>query len=297
MIVFCGYGNSDLAVNVPALPGAGGRVQALGIERHDGGMAANAATAAARMGADARFAGVVGADPLSTAFLDGLGAHGVDVRWTSRGGHLTTAVILVTPDGERSVISQDDDLTQEHVTEVVGLLSGAGGGWLYLDGYRFPWAAALLADAPAVRTVVDLDGCERTEGVRAALSVAEHAVIGRAQADELLGPDVGAAAATHRTHVLVTDGPRGWRLHTPAGDTCAGAAIDVRARDATGAGDCFVGCYVAELDRGARPVEAARFASVAAGLSCTRVGARTDLPDRAEVTAYLARTATGPSRG
>ncbi len=113
-------------------------------------------------------------------------------------------------------------------------------------------------------------------------------IIGRAQAERLLGPDLAAVAAKHRTHLLVTDGAHGWRLHTPAGDTRTGAAIDVRVRDATGAGDCFVGCYLAELDRGAQPSAAAAFASVAAGLSCTGPGARESQPDRAEVTAYLA---------
>ncbi|MEV0280240.1 carbohydrate kinase family protein [Streptomyces sp. NPDC050610] len=291
MIVFCGYGNSDLTVNVPVLPGAGDRVQALGIERHDGGMGANAAAAAARMGADARFAGVVGPDALSTAFLDGLGADGVDVAWTSRRGRLTTAVILVTPDGERSIISEDDDVTESHVAEVVRRCTAAGGGWLYLDGYRFPWAAALLDGATGVRTVVDLDGCESAEAARAALSAAEHAIIGASQAEHLLGPDLAAAAVSHRTHLLVTDGARGWRLHTPAGDTRAGAAIDIQVRDATGAGDCFVGSYLAELERGAEPAAAASFAAVAAGLSCTGPGARESQPDRDAVAAYLARGA------
>ncbi|NDZ82962.1 carbohydrate kinase family protein, partial [Streptomyces sp. SID10853] len=209
MIVFCGYGNSDLTVNVPALPGAGDRVQARDIRRHDGGMAANAAAAAARVGADARFAGVVGDDALSSAFLDGLGAAGVKVDWAFRSGRLTTAVLLVTPDGERSVISQDDDLAEEHVAETVRRLGAAGGGWLYLDGYRFPWAAPLLARAPDIRTVVDLDGCERTDGALAALSAAEHVVLGRAQAGRLLGQDPADAAVAYGTYVVETDGARG----------------------------------------------------------------------------------------
>ncbi|MFE2378749.1 carbohydrate kinase family protein [Streptomyces sp. NPDC059398] len=289
MIVFCGYGNSDLTVNVPVLPGAGDRVQARDIRRHDGGMAANAAAAAARVGADARFAGVVGADPLSTAFLEGLGAAGVNVEWASRSGSLTTAVLLVTPDGERSVISQDDEVTEAQVAGTVRRLAAAGGGWLYLDGYRFPWAAPLLADAPGIRTVVDLDGCERADGARAALSAAEHVVLGRAQAERLLGQDARDAAVAYGTHVVVTDGAEGWRLHTPTGETRGGAALRVRARDATGAGDCFVGCYLAELERGSDPFDAAGFASAAAGLSCTQVGARAGQPGRAEVAAALAR--------
>lgn len=294
MIVFCGYGNSDQTVHVPVLPGAGDRVQASDVQRHDGGMAANAASAAARTGANARFAGVVGTDPLSSAFLDRLGADGVDITWASRSGRLTTAIVLVTPDGERSVISQDDDVTEEHVARVVRRLAAEGGGWLYLDGYRFPWAEPLLVSAPTLRVLVDLDGCEGKEAARAALSVAEHAVIGRARADTLLGQEAGAAAEAYGTHLVVTDGARGWRLHTPTGDTHAGAALRVNTRDATGAGDCFVGCYLAELENGAHPVEAARFASVAAGLSCRSAGARAGQPGRDEVAAHLAR-AVAPS--
>jgi sugar/nucleoside kinase (ribokinase family) len=93
----------------------------------------------------------------------------------------------------------------------------------------------------------------------------------------------------HQVNLVVTDGARGWTLFTPGGERHAGPAIEVTAVDATGAGDCFAGAYCAELDRGASPPEAARLAAVAAGLSCTRPGARDGLPSREEVLAYLAR--------
>ncbi|GAA3987184.1 ribokinase [Actinomadura viridis] len=294
MIVFCGYANSDLTVSVPELPAAGARVQATRLDRGDGGMGANAAVAAARAGADARFAGVVGGDPLSEAFLSALAADGVEVSWTARTGALTTSVILLTPDGERSIISQDDDLGTGHVTRVVDAAAAAGAGWLYLDGYRFPEAASVVAGARdggagAPRVLVDLDGADTAEAVRAALAVADHAIVGREQATRLLGGDaaLAEAAAVHAVHLVVTDGPRGWTLLTPSGERHDGRAISVTTVDATGAGDCFAGTYGAELDRGAAPVEAARFAAVAAGLSCTRPGARDGLPRRAAVLDYL----------
>jgi sugar/nucleoside kinase (ribokinase family) len=297
VIVFCGYANSDLTVGVPVLPGAGARVQATRMHRGDGGMGANAATAAARVGADVRFAGVVGGDPLSGAFLDAMARDGVDVSWTVRTGTLTTSVILLTPDGERSIISQDDDLGTERVAEVVRSAARAGAGLLYLDGYRFPAAAAAFGGGAPFRVLVDLDGADTAEAVRAALEVADHAVVGRAQATELLGGDaeLAAAAASSGTHLVVTDGPRGWTLLTPSGGRHDGRALGVTTVDATGAGDCFAGTYAAELDRGADPVEAARFAAVAAGLSCTRPGAREGLPSRAAVEDVLAR-AEGPGR-
>ncbi|MFD0903209.1 carbohydrate kinase family protein, partial [Actinomadura sediminis] len=193
MIVFCGYANVDLTVEVPVLPGPAARVQATRVRRGEGGMAANAAVAAARMGADARFAGVVGAGPDSTAFLAALAGDGVDTRWTSRSGVLTTAVVLLTPDGERSIISQDDLVTAGHVASAAAAARQAG-AWLYLDGYRFPEAADVLAGPGRPRLVVDLDGCDGPAAMRAA-----GAVTG-AEADAALL----AAAAAHRVNLVVT---------------------------------------------------------------------------------------------
>ncbi|WP_433462203.1 carbohydrate kinase family protein [Spirillospora sp. CA-128828] len=299
MIVFCGYANADLTVAVPVLPGPGARVQATGVRRGDGGMGANAAVAAARMGADARFAGVVGTDPLSTEFLRILAADGVRTDWTSRAGTLTTAVVLLTPDGERSIISQDDQVTTAHVADVAARARAAGADWLYLDGYRFPAAAAVLGGPGGPALVVDLDGCDGPQATRAALDAADHAIVGRAQAAAFLGggADAFAAAATaHRVNLVVTDGARGWTLFTPDGGRHGGRAIEVTAVDATGAGDCFAGAYCAELDRGASPPAAARVAAVAAGLSCTRPGARDGLPRREAVLAHIQATPTEPTR-
>ncbi|GLY81679.1 carbohydrate kinase family protein [Actinoallomurus iriomotensis] len=296
MIVFCGYANTDLTVRIPVLPGPGARVQATGVQYGEGGMAANASVAAARMGADARFAGVVGSDALSTAFLGTLAAEGVGTGWTARDAELTTAVVLLTPDGERSIISQDDAVDTGHIAGVLRAAREAGADWLYLDGYRFPAAAAVLASQPdRPRVVVDLDGCDGPEATRAALSAADHAIGGRAQLTEFVGDDnaLVRVAVEHRVYLVVTDGPRGWTLLTPAGERHDGEAITVDAVDATGAGDCFAGTYCAELDRGTAPLEAARFAAVAAGLSCTRPGARDGMPRRDAVTAYL-QARSGP---
>ena len=293
MIVFCGYANVDLTVAVPELPGTGARVQATAVRRGEGGMAANAAAAAARMGARTRFAGVVGADPASVSFLESLAADGVDTDWTSRDGVLTTAVVLVTPDGERAIISQDDLVTTGHVANVAGAARDEAADWLYLDGYRFPGAADVLGGGPGGAggpgVVVDLDGCDGATAMRAAMRAADHALVGRVQAAAFLGGDaeLAAEAAVHRVNLVVTDGPRGWTMLAPDGGRYAGRAIEVDTVDATGAGDCFAGVYCAELDRGASPVDAARVAAVAAGLSCTRPGARDGLPRREAVLAYM----------
>jgi sulfofructose kinase len=202
---------------------------------------------------------------------------------------LTTAVILLTPDGERSIISQDDSLTRTHIRAVADAVDAAG-GLLYLDGYRFPDATDIVATTSAP-TIVDLDGCEDPDAAAGALAAADHVIIGHGQAARLFrGTDLSALAAEHSVHLVVTGGARGWWLHTPGGTRQHGPAIEVPVVDATGAGDCFTGTYCAELDRGAGPADAARFAGIAAGLSCTRPGARAGSPRRAEVLDHLRKS-------
>jgi 2-dehydro-3-deoxygluconokinase len=57
--------------------------------------------------------------------------------------------------------------------------------------------------------------------------------------------------------------------------------------DATGAGDTLDGAFLAMLDAGADPFEAARHANAAAALSATGYGAVDPIPTRAEVEAFL----------
>jgi 2-dehydro-3-deoxygluconokinase len=61
----------------------------------------------------------------------------------------------------------------------------------------------------------------------------------------------------------------------------------VNAVDATGAGDCFGGAFIARIVAGDDPFEAARYANVAAALSTQGFGAVAPIPDRATVEKLL----------
>ncbi|MBH66872.1 MAG: 2-dehydro-3-deoxygluconokinase [Rhodospirillaceae bacterium] len=60
-------------------------------------------------------------------------------------------------------------------------------------------------------------------------------------------------------------------------------AIEAKVLDTSGAGDTFDGAFLARLTSGDHPVEAARYAVVAAGLSVEGYGAVTPIPNKAEV--------------
>ena len=63
--------------------------------------------------------------------------------------------------------------------------------------------------------------------------------------------------------------------------------------DTTGAGDCFDGALAVALAEDWPIDEAVRFAAHAAALACTRLGAQSAQPERAEVEATLSRQVAG----
>jgi 2-dehydro-3-deoxygluconokinase len=83
-----------------------------------------------------------------------------------------------------------------------------------------------------------------------------------------------------RDGCLVSDGSRQARI----------AAMRVESVDATGAGDCFDGAFVARMTAGDDPFAAARYANAAAALATTGYGAVAPLPRHADVERLLDST-------
>ena len=74
------------------------------VERHRGGSAANTAAAVARLGGRARFVGHVGADDAGDRLFAALAALGCRARRAAP-GRTGTVVVVVEPDGERTMFS------------------------------------------------------------------------------------------------------------------------------------------------------------------------------------------------
>ena len=107
-IVVVGSVNLDLVAHCERLPRAGETVSGADFSRVPGGKGANQAVAAARLGADVRFVGMVAVDDLAEEALAGLEEAGVDtdgVGWIGEPGvHTGVALILVDDDGENQIV-------------------------------------------------------------------------------------------------------------------------------------------------------------------------------------------------
>lgn len=99
-------------------------------------------------------------------------------------------------------------------------------------------------------------------------------------------PEAAAESlARDRAGAVVRDGAEGCVLAT-GGATHAIPGHAVTPVDTSGAGDCHIGSFIAELALTGDPLRAARYATVAAALCVTREGPATP-PARPEVLALL----------
>jgi ribokinase len=308
-LVAAGYINVDLVARVPALPGRDGRVTATTIERMLGGIAANVACAAARLGPPwavrAELIATVGDDADSDWALAELRRRGVGADWVARrsGGRVTYCLILVEPGGERAIVSEPMDFDDRPLARRIDLPApDAAPRALHVDGYRVPSVLPHVARARARgwRTSIDLDGLDaawRTPaGVAELLGAFDLVFLNRAMAGEIwrepaaaerlpgLVEQARARAAGATGIVVATLGAAGALVLTGGGATPA-PALPVAAVDTTGAGDVFAGAFLAAWLNGEPPARAAGHAAVAAALSTRGHGALGALPTAGEVLA------------
>ena len=96
--------NLDLVTRVDRLPRPGETLSGATLERVPGGKGGNQAVAAARLGANVRMVGCVGADPMAEEALAGLRAAGVELDVREVDAPTGVAIILVADDGENVIV-------------------------------------------------------------------------------------------------------------------------------------------------------------------------------------------------
>lgn len=287
MILVAGSANLDFVVRASRIPGPGETVLGENFETFAGGKGANQAVACARAGGKVAFLGALGRDLYGDNLLYTLQADGVNTRYVRRVTEPTgAAFITVSPEGENAITvasGANNTLKPEHLPD--------------LKGFK---ALVMPLETP-MPTVVAYYRKARTAGLKTVLNAAPATQL----PDELFplldvmvtnqheifinaaGHDNYADAAQEILRkgagmVIITLGSEGCLLVTQE-KTVTVPAIPIEPVDTTGAGDTFVGAFLAEWMRGSSIDKAARFAVVASGIACTKVGAQASMPRRDEI--------------
>jgi sugar/nucleoside kinase (ribokinase family) len=288
----------DEVFQVDRFPQPDGKTQAQSFFVVNGGCAANAAVAIARLGGRAALAGPLGGpsgeDPNGDRVLAALARDHVDCSGCQRLAGVSTALsaIFIDAQGERMIVTyRDQRLAMTTPANPAAMVATADA---VLADNRYPDFVRPICTAARERglTVV-LDADRPTDLSEDLFRIATHVVFSseclRATTGlDDLGEALARVAGTTQSFLAVTNGAQDvlWR----DGETLERSPVfAVPAVDTLGAGDVFHGAFTLALAEGQGVAAAMRFAAAAAGLKCSRLGGSTAAPGRAEVEALLAR--------
>jgi 2-dehydro-3-deoxygluconokinase len=274
-----------------------------------GGDTSNCAIAAARSGASVGVIGAVGDDTFGQAFLDLWRAEGIDTSAMRMPPQSETGIYFIThgPNGHEFAYRRAGSAAARFTSADLPVPAIRAAKILHVSGISqaiSPSASAAvrlaIAEARAAGVTVSYDTnlrlrlwpLERAREVtNEAMRLADIALPGLDDARQLTGRDTPDAIADFYLEggskiVALTLGRDGALIAT-AGERRIIPSISVGAVDATGAGDCFDGAFLAEWLATGDPFQAGRYACAAAALSTTGYGAVAPLPRRAAVVAAL----------
>jgi 2-dehydro-3-deoxygluconokinase len=274
-----------------------------------GGDTSNAMIAAARLGADAAYFTAVGADRFGQALTELWLREGVDASRILVNGGAHTGLYFVTHGAQGHEFSymragsaasriSETDLPDGRIRSTKIL--HASGISQAISSSAADAVFAAIDIAHDAKRLVSYDPNLRLKlwPLRRARAIIHEAM--RSCDIALPGFDDGQALTGRRDTEAIVDfylrlgtpvvvlklGKEGAIVATPRRRERI-AGHEVKAVDATGAGDCFDGAFLTEYVRRGDPFAAARFANVAAALSTLGYGAVAPLPRRAEVEAAI----------
>ena len=293
-IIAVGHAGLDYIYKVAAFPPSPTKLRALAHIASGGGMAANAAATAARLGAPVALWSRIGEDPAGRIIRDQLSIGGVDAAHVKAfaTARSPTSAVIVDQKGERLIVSEDDH----------GLPLDAG--WLPVADVAK--AAVVMSDLTWLEGTLAAFRAAREKAIPTLLDIDLGSGVLLPKVIDFTDYAIFSAPALHRfvegtndaerlksllelgvRHAGVTLGSKGYVWIARDGKGGTQPAFPVEAVDTTGAGDAFHGAFAWALAHGKEDADCARFASAVAAMSCRGLGARAALPTRAEAEEFL----------
>ena len=291
MILVAGSSNLDFVVRAHHIPAPGETVLGRDFKTFPGGKGANQAVACARAGgAPTTLLTALGADSFASPLENSLReasvvAHVVRVKDQPTG----TAFICVSDDAENAITVAPGAnlcLLEQHLPTLQDVSH-------LLMQLEIPLgtvaAYAKLARQQGVTTVLNAAPIQPLPAEL--LESIDILVVNEGELASLSGHSGSIAECLERIHVptvVVTLGHRGCCARFK-GTYLVQPACAVTPVDTTAAGDTFCGALVAALSNGADMARALAVAGAAGALACTRLGAQSSIPHRAEVDTFLSQ--------
>ena len=292
-ILVVGSANIDYTLNVDRLPAPGETVTAEKFAQMIGGKGVNQAVAAARAGGSVAMVCCIGSDSNGQRLRAALETEGIVVDHVSVAPAPSGVAVVMTAAGGDNMIAVAPGANAMLQPSMLNADQFAGKS-IVLCQLEISLEATLQASrlARASGTIFILDPAPARTMPRELLARVDWLTPNENEARSLLDLPSGefdpvSAARGIRamgvSNVIIKLGGGGSLLLCKDGDPIFIAPHDVAAIDTTAAGDSFNGAFAVALSEGARPENAARFASAASALAVTRCGACDAMPYRTEI--------------
>jgi len=288
-VLSVGVASYDLVYPVERHPEADEKCFATGMVMGGGGPAANAAVTVARLGGTAAFAGYLSTDVFGELHFREFVSEGVITSLVVRGSHpAMISSIVVKPDGKRTVVTYKGS-TPILEPDQVDFRKVSPRAILF-DGNQPAIAVPLAVRARERNIPTVLDAGSVHKGTVELAPLCGCLAASQRFACDLSGEKDPVRALSFLAKIapvaIVTLGEAGlvWASGRESGSL---PAYPVRAVDTTGAGDIFHGAFALATARGKELSSALRYASAAAALGCTKMGARAAIPTGAEVESIM----------
>jgi sulfofructose kinase len=282
--VLCvGHASYDLVFSIDHHPFADEKMSASAFIGMGGGPAANAAVTVAKLGFKAAYAGYLGLDIYGEHHYRELLDMGVHSDLIIRGRSPTPlSTVLVKPDGQRALINYKSQ-TKALAADAIDFSSISAKVVLF-DGHEPQLSLALLDSYQDKSIISVLDAGSLHDGTLALMDKVDYLVCSEKFAIQYAGTIETALQrlADLAPTVVITLGEKGliWKRSQEQG---ALSAFPVTCVDSTGAGDAFHGAFAAALCTDMSWFDILRYASAAGAWCCTKLGARTSLPNNEDI--------------
>lgn len=284
----------DTLMVVPAYPTEDTKMEGIETKVQGGGPCATALVAARKLGVSAAYLGTIGDDPFGKFMMDDLEHWGVDTQDVRRVPDSVSfhAVVLLNQETKsrtcvwsRGTVPQPtaDDINEEVVRHA---------RVLHLDGHMLEAAIATAKKCNELGVKVSHDAGGTYPGVENLMPYVDWLIPSEEFALKMTGAATAEEAAQqlydtyHPELVALTQGVRGGILLDEKGMRRY-ESYKVEVKDSNGCGDTFHGAFVAGKIHGLSNDDACKYASAAAAIKCTRLGARYGMANDQECRAFL----------
>jgi len=290
----------DWAVQVPHFPQPDEKIDSFHQENFGGGVTANYLVATSRLGVDSGFIGAVGQDDYGDFLLKDLETEGVDTRCTYKKKDLKTPInfIMVASNTGEKVIVQSpymqysldiSDLDPDYIASSKLLHTTA-------IHHELTEAAIEIAKENNVKISLDLEsqiairGWDKLKNIIQSVDILLPNKEGAKSITKSNSPEEAAKALIKKgvKCVIMTLGNQGALITTENDQEIVPSYPVEKVVDTTGAGDTFNGAFsIGYWINGWDLEKSVKYANAAAALKIKKLGARTGMPTKKELLAFL----------